>query len=293
MPQLSFIALDRWEVKDIISTDYDDDDSAYQSGGWLSGLEPPIYSEWKDLSFKAVLCSLHQVMFSSVSQKLLLNSHMLAEPDIQAFQSKTTSSHDSDEDSDPTKNLDVSMRGMHETSRFRIHFLTNAHRSDPFDGDIASVLSLTCRRPGICVVGPPACGTTTLAKTLALEMGLGYFSIPDAIEAVMKTSPMATEETTTLADPFAHLHHKIRNAILSGQVVTRSDGIRCVLASLRYNSASSLHGTYTDPYLVVLVVYISICYTNVRCCIECQGYVLDGIFPHEVLELRDSHFDVR
>ncbi|KDO29234.1 hypothetical protein SPRG_19900 [Saprolegnia parasitica CBS 223.65] len=209
-----------------------------------------IAPEAKSLSFKALLCTNHAKVFGAFSQKIVASAKAMSEGAFSDFAHKFKANGASLK---PLKPVERSNEG----SRYRVHYLTNARHDDAWDPALASIAQLLERRPGICVVGPPGVGKTRLARSLAAELHLEYIGLATTLEHVLQ-QPQPTAEEIFESD-LLQLKQKVKTMLRRGQIVSRE-------------------------YAIDLVVdYIS---HNLQ---ECQGYVLDDVYPHEVVALRDAN----
>ncbi|OQR86415.1 hypothetical protein ACHHYP_10585 [Achlya hypogyna] len=225
-------------------------EDTYRNGLWLTGIHAMLKSDMKQLSFKAILCTVHTKVFGAFSQKIVATTKALTETAFQDYLRKYKHNTSSLK---PLRPVERSSEG----SRYRVHYLTNRLRQDEWDSELASVLHLLERRPGICVVGPPGCGKTRLATALAAELGLVYVSIPDVLDYVLKQPPPTAEEI--FESDLLQLKAKVGKMLRAGQVVNREYSLDLVIDFISHNLQ------------------------------ECQGYVLDAVFPHEVVPLSESN----
>ncbi|KAF0682681.1 Aste57867_25199 [Aphanomyces stellatus] len=212
----------------------------HRNGDWITGFA--LLHECRALSFKALLCAMHVVLYGNFSQKLHTPGKGQLESEYRLYQAKQPPPGSSvlrDKDSD------TSLLPRPAASANRIPVMTDALRAEVWDPAVAKLLMNVAARPAICVVGPPRSGKTRLAQALAAELGLRYFSIPSVLDVLAKAPPVVGEAASTQL--FATLAAKLR----AGLSVSRDDAVSALL----YYVAETVQGG--------------------------QGFLLDDIYPHD------------
>ncbi|CAK4081122.1 unnamed protein product [Aphanomyces euteiches] len=201
----------------------------YRNGDWITGLEFTFDAE--KLSFKAGLCAMHEAVFGTFSQKLHATAKGQMESEYRLYQAQ----------------LPLPSRQIREpvmvtalppakpaASASCVPYMTDHLRKEAWDPEVANLLQNLSPRPGICVVGPPRCGKTRLAKALATELGIAYFSISSALEHIAKTALPPSDSPTPQATLFAG----IAAALKAGRAVSRPEA----MSALLYYIGDSIHG---------------------------------------------------
>ncbi|KAH9145218.1 hypothetical protein AeRB84_010851 [Aphanomyces euteiches] len=214
----------------------------YRNGDWITGLEFTFDAE--KLSFKAGLCAMHEAVFGTFSQKLHATAKGQMESEYRLYQAQPPL---------PSRQIREPVMvtalppAKPAASASCVPYMTDHLRKEAWDPEVANLLQNLSPRPGICVVGPPRCGKTRLAKALATELGIAYFSISSALEHIAKTALPPSDSPTPQATLFAG----IAAALKAGRAVSRPEA----MSALLYYIGDSIHGA--------------------------QGFILDDVYPHD------------